>query len=542
MLLKKPLILTLAMAFSVYCSNDNTQESSMPVLLALPLSALQCWHTEIFFPVRDALPEPDSMVKAIVTEIQQSDNQQREIIATARQRGSLILSRFRGNKKPEEAGAEGIEKEGEAIEWWELKQDPEANYSDMPRVCFGDDILLKPLLKSDSRYCLSPDPGVEAKAYRWVGSDDSADSQDSDSQDSDSQDSDSEDNGSEDSDTSDESSDNRPNEDEAGVGYVATTLNPFRASNESSPYCAILELKKIKQESASDSEIVTESEADVTKADSVNLLPADRRLKLHQCDHEGCNYGSRRTDHLKVHKRTHLPADQRPRIHQCDHEGCNYRSDRLGNLKMHKQTHLPTRQKPRVHQCNHEGCNYSANRSTHLKLHKQIHLPADQRLRVHRCDHEGCNYSTDLPGNLNKHKQTHLPADQRAKRAKVHRCDHEGCNYSTSHIGHLKKHKGIHLPADQRPKRHQCDHEGCHYSSDLKGNLKMHKNTHLPADQRPRVHQCDHESCNYRSDQAGNLKTHKQTHLPADQRPRRPKRKACNQQPSDEKRKKVDKE
>ncbi|WP_252179097.1 hypothetical protein [Endozoicomonas sp. 4G] len=85
MLSKKPLILTLVIAFSVHCSNGHAQGAYVSGVetILLPL-----------FPVRDGLPELDSSAKAIATEI---------------------------------------------------------NDSDIPRICFGDDIVLKP----DTRYCFS---------------------------------------------------------------------------------------------------------------------------------------------------------------------------------------------------------------------------------------------------------------------------------------------------------------------------------------------------------------------------------------------------
>ncbi|WP_252179645.1 hypothetical protein [Endozoicomonas sp. 4G] len=571
MLSKTTLILILAIAFSVHCSNGQTQENSLPLLFALAADKALFNTSGSFIEV--------STVKAIVTEIQQGENQQREINAIAKQRGSLMLARFRGDKKPEQPAEEGIEEEGEAIEWWELNQEPETNDSDMLRVCFGGDILLK--LKPDTRYCFSPatgvspatgaspDPDVEHQAYRRAASDDSAYSEDS---------------SSEDSDTSDENSDNRSDQEgdaDSDVQYATTTLHPFPVSNEINRYCTTLVLKKIKQEPVSDSEIATDSEVDATEVDSVNHLdisllaystdqthlPANQRLKVYQCDHEGCSYSTDRAGNLKRHKQRHLPAEQRPerpKVFQCDHKGCNHRTNYSGNLKTHKLTHLTADQRARilerasrprrkVHRCDHEGCNYSTGQTSNLKYHKQTHLPAEQRLKM-QCDHEGCNYSTDRLGNLKTHKKTHLPADQRPERLKVHQCDHEGCKYSTDLASNLRRHKEIHLPADQRPKRpkrprrpklHQCDHQDCDYRTDLVCNLRRHKKIHLPADQRPerpkitkrpkkprnlKWQECDHQGCNYGTCHGGNLKMHKQTHLPANQRVKKLKcdHKGCN--------------
>ncbi|WP_252179804.1 C2H2-type zinc finger protein [Endozoicomonas sp. 4G] len=449
---KKPLILMLAIAFSVHCSHGHAQENRLPLLFALAVGKARSLSVEtIFFPlfpVRDALPELDSMVKAIATEIQQGDTQQREIIATAKQRGSLMLSCFRDNSRAGESAEEGIEEESETIEWWELKQEPEANDTDMPRVCIGDDIFLK----SGTSYCFSPDSGAKAKAYRRAASDDSADSEDGDSEDSDSEDSSTSDEGSdtegsstsdegsdtEDSSTSDESSENSSNEDEVDAESYIQCLNrafgPLRTLNEISQHYANLRLK----------------------IHSQTLRLTDQRPRAHQCDHEGCNYSTDRAGNLKAHKRTHLPDDQRLKIHQCDHEGCSYSTDRAANLKKHKQTHLPADQRPRRPrvQCDHEGCSYSSDRSANLKKHKQTHLPADQRRRVHQCDYEGCNYSTDHPGNLKKHKQIHLPFWQRSR---WYQCDYEGCSFSTNYSGSLKKHKQTHLPVEQRAKRKAYD-------------------------------------------------------------------------------------
>ncbi|WP_252176646.1 C2H2-type zinc finger protein [Endozoicomonas sp. 4G] len=492
MLYKKLLILTLVFAFSVHCSDGNAHENRLSLLFALRLLSEDNLKIGLYspgvgtillplFPVRDGQPELDSMVKAIATEIQQRNDQQREIIATARQRGSLMLSCFRDSKRAEEPAEEGIEEESETIEWWQLQQEPEVEHRDMLRVCFADDILLKP----GTRYCFSPDSGIEAKAYRRAASGDSAYSEDS---------------GSEDSGNSDESSDNPSNEDETdsetGVLFINTTPDPFQALNEISDYCATLRQKMIDQNSISDGEITTEPKPH---------LVADQKPRTHRCDHEGCNFSAVWLSRLKKHKQTHLAADQKLRTHRCDHEGCNFGAGWVSHLKRHKQTHLPVDQRFKPHQCGHEGCNFSTDHTGNLKLHKQTHLPADQRLRMHQCDHEGCDYSTDHRGHLERHKQTHLSADQKSKRLKMHQCDHGGCDYSTVSMSHLKRHKQIHLPADQRLWVSQCDHEGC----------------------------------NFRTNYASNLKTHKQTHLPAGQRL---KRKAYGQPPSDKKRKKGDKE
>ncbi len=228
------------------------------------------------------------------------------------------------------------EEDSETIEWWELKQESEANHSDMPQVCLGDDILLTP----------------DTCAHSRAASDDSADSEDS---------------GSEDSGTSDENSDDYSDEDETdsetAVQCANTTADPFRALNEISQYCSTLRLEMIQQEPISDSGI-----------------PA-------------------------THKQAHLSADQkpkRPKVHQCDHEGCNYSSYQLGNLKRHQQTHLPADQRPKrpkLHQCDHEGCDFSFVRAYDLKRHKLTHLPADQRPR--RVKRKACD---QLPSNEKRKK------------------------------------------------------------------------------------------------------------------------------------------
>ncbi|WP_252179843.1 hypothetical protein [Endozoicomonas sp. 4G] len=470
MLSKKPLILILilAMAFSVHSSNGHVQEKSMPLLFALavgkalintPKSFIEVSSTEgVYVREANALPL--------------FDDPQREIITTAKQRGSLMFARLRSDKRPKEPEKENIEEENEAIEW----------------------------------------------SYRRAASGDSAYSEDSDS---------------EDSGTSDESSDNCSDEDKTDVQPVYKAPDPFQALNEISQYCATLRLEIMDQESISGREIPTVPEP---------RLPVDRRpgkLKVHPCNHEGCNYSSNLPGNLKKHRQTHLPADQRPRVHHCDHKGCKYSANRADHLKVHKQTHLPLDQRPKVQHCDHEGCNFITDRTGNLKAHKQTHLPAGQRSRAHHCDHEGCEYRTNREDHLKKHKQTHLPADQRHK---LHQCDHEGCNHSTDWKGNLKAHKQTHLPADQRPKVHRCDHKGCKYRTDREDNLKVHKQTHLPADQRNRMYQCDHEGCNHSTDRKGNLKRHKETHLPADQKLKRRKRKAYDLPSSSQKRKRSDQE
>ncbi|WP_252179797.1 hypothetical protein [Endozoicomonas sp. 4G] len=431
MLSKKPLILTLVIAFSVHCSNGCAQENRLLLRFALAVG-------KALFPVRDGLAD---------------------------------------------------EQESEAIEWWELKvhsrvasdngsNSEGSNTSDGSsdnRSNEGEDeanaesdvryetTTLNPFRVANeiSEYCAAP-------ALKEIKQEPVSDSEIAT-------------NGS-----SDESMGNRSNEDESDVRYETTTLNPFRVSNEISQYCTTLELKKIKEEPVSDSEILTESE------DAVK----------HQCDHEGCNYRTGFRPTLKRHNQIHLPADQRLWKYRCDYEGCNYRSDHRASLKRHKQTHLPADQRPNVHQCDHEDCNFSTDQREYLKKHKKTHLTADQRPNVHQCDHEGCNYSTGYTSHLKVHKVTHLPADQRPK---PHQCDHEGCNYSSDRLDSLKRHKRVHLPVDQkpnipkRPKRpnvHQCDHEGCDYSTGYTTHLKMHKQTHLPAEQRPKRKSYDQPSSN----------------------------------------------
>ncbi|WP_252176682.1 hypothetical protein [Endozoicomonas sp. 4G] len=515
MLSKKLLILTLVIAFSVHCPNGRAQENRLPLRFALAVSKALI-----------NAPKPFIEVLSI-----------KGIYVTGVETILLPLFPFRDGLPDEQ--------ESEAIESWELKvhsraasddsaysedSDSEANSTsdkssdnrsnedeDEGEANAESDVRYETttvnpfrVANETSQYCTTL---VLKKIKQELVSDSEIAT-----------------NG-----TSDESIDNRSDEDESDARYVTTTLNPFRVSDEISQYGAILELRKIKEEPVSGSEILTGSEEEVTKVDAPR----------HQCDHEGCDYKTKWSGDLKRHKQIHLPADQRPKVYHCDYEGCDYSVEQVYRLKRHKQTHLPADQRPnrsKIHQCDHEDCNYSTDQACNMKRHKQTHLPADQRpkrAKVHQCDHEGCDFSTNRAENLKGHKQTHLPADQRPK---VHQCDHEGCDYSTGHLGNLKMHKQTHLPADQRLKIHQCDHEGCNYSTDHLGNLKTHKNSHLPAHQRPqsaKVHQCNHEGCNYRTGDRASLRRHKQKHLPADQRL---KRKACDQPPSNAKRKKGDKE
>ena len=197
--------------------------------------------TDPLFPGQDALPEFDSVAKAIATEIQQGVDRQHEIIEEAKQR-SLMFSRLSDDERFEE-------QEEEDVEWWWLQQEPDADDSDMAQVRFDDSILLEP----DTRYCFSPDPSAEAKAYSRAASDDGS--------------------GSEGNAPSDESSDNGSDEEEADTeSDVEFIPDPFPVSKEVNQYFAHLRLKKIKQEPTSDSEILIESEVEVTDEDSTNNL------------------------------------------------------------------------------------------------------------------------------------------------------------------------------------------------------------------------------------------------------------------------------
>ena len=273
-----PFALAVGKAFIItpkpFIEVSSTKEVYVRKVVALPLSDTQCLHTQIqeeqvcfgnnqptrikllpddqlkiglhslgisqvenilhpmpvadpLFPVRDglsvslSLPELDSMAKAIAKEIQQGDDRQREIIEKAKQSRSLVLSRFRNGKSFEEPEEESIEEDSDAIQWWGLKQEPDADDSDMPQARLDDSILLKP----DTRYCFSPDSGTGAKAYNRAASDDGS--------------------GGEDSDTSDESSDNDSGDDESvtesDVEYIGTTPNPLPVSKEVSECSANLE-------------------------------------------------------------------------------------------------------------------------------------------------------------------------------------------------------------------------------------------------------------------------------------------------------------
>ncbi len=343
------------------------------------------------FPVRDVLPELDSTAKAIATEI---------------------------------------------------------NDSDIPRICLGDDVLLKP----DTRYCFSPDSG-EAKVHSRAASDSGSDS--------------------EDSSISDKSSDNRSNEDEANaepdVQYATTTVNPFRVPNETSQYCTALALKKIKEEPVADSEIITNGTFDESGDNRLNEDESDVQyetttLNPFRVSNEFSQYGA--TLALKKIKEEPV-ADSEIITNGTSDESID---NRLNEDESDVQYETTTLNPFRV---SNEFSQYGAtlelkkikqepdsDQTGHLKKHEQPHLcdyQKPKKPKVHQCDHEGCDYRTDRTNNLKKHKQTHLPADQRLNRPRVHQCDHEGCHYRTYEIGNLNTHKQTHLPADQRLKRKASD-------------------------------------------------------------------------------------
>ncbi|WP_252176702.1 hypothetical protein [Endozoicomonas sp. 4G] len=240
-------ILTLVIAFSVHCSNGRAQENRLPLHFALAVG-------KVLFPVRDGLPD---------------------------------------------------EQESEAIEWWELKVHSRAasddgsdsedsstsdessdNRSNEDEANAESDVqyettTINPFRVSNqvSEYCAAP-ALIEIKQEPVSDSEVVTNGTSS---------------------TSDKSIDNRSNEDESEVQYETTTLNPFRLSNEISQYGATLELKKIKEDPVSDSEILTYSTDD----------QRIKRPKVHQCDYAGCNYSAGHAGNLKKHKQTHLPADQR---------------------------------------------------------------------------------------------------------------------------------------------------------------------------------------------------------------------------------------
>ncbi|WP_252176626.1 hypothetical protein [Endozoicomonas sp. 4G] len=411
MLFKKPLILALAIAFSLHCLNGQTQENNQPTRIML-------------------LPDESEESEAIEWwELKQESDENHSDMPQVYFGDDILLKPGTG---------------------YCFSPDPGVNAESYRRAASDD--------SADSEDSDSED----------------SDSEDSDSEDSDSEDSGGSDKNSDNRSNEDEADAEShveyltttlnpfrvPNK----ISQYCATLELKKIKQEpvsdgetpTDSEVKVTEVDSVNHPKITPTAYSTD-QASHLKTHKQTLLPVDRRPRIQQCDHEGCGYSSYYRGHLKRHKQTHLPADQRlrkPKVHQCDHEGCNFRTHYLGLLKTHKRTHLPADQRPKLHQCDHEGCYYSSPNIGNVKRHKQTHLPADQRPKVHQCDHEGCDYRTDHRSSLKTHKRIHLLADQRPK---VHQCDHEGCNYRTDRAGNVKRHKQTHLTADQRSKRKAYD-------------------------------------------------------------------------------------
>ncbi|GMH91067.1 hypothetical protein TrST_g10009 [Triparma strigata] len=120
---------------------------------------------------------------------------------------------------------------------------------------------------------------------------------------------------------------------------------------------------------------------------------------IRTCGIAGCQYKTRRQDHMKKNKAARHGIDVVWFI--CDQDGCDYKAKMAGSIKVHKQ--MVHDIDVQWHRCDQDGCDYKVKAAGKLKRHKQ--LVHDMNVRWHCCDQVGCVFRTKQAGNLKQHKQ-----------------------------------------------------------------------------------------------------------------------------------------
>jgi hypothetical protein len=168
------------------------------------------------------------------------------------------------------------------------------------------------------------------------------------------------------------------------------------------------------------------------------LVNADARLFAY--DEAGCEYKSKQSDHLKVHKRTH--SSEEPVDNDIVLPSPAAAEDEAGGARRRAAARGPARRRPshsRAHGPSFSACEPA---------------PVLVNARLFACDEAGCKYKSKWAGNLKVHKRTHSNEYPFV-------CDEAGCEFNTKQAGHLTRHKRTH--SNECPL--VCDEAGCEYKA-----------------------------------------------------------------------------
>ena len=90
-------------------------------------------------------------------------------------------------------------------------------------------------------------------------------------------------------------------------------------------------------------------------------------MPIHICGVNGCQYETKRTDRLKMHKMSKHKIGVV--YHQCDVPGCQYKAKQKGTLKTHKAG-VHDIGKVVYHPCDVSGCQFKTKTKSYIKHHE----------------------------------------------------------------------------------------------------------------------------------------------------------------------------